>query len=403
MGKKLNRLIKRILDYPMRAKNRSLLENPPAIRKNSIVMTSTDDFSDNPLALYQYMIDHGYNEKYNITWLFEFEKNYRELNTHNVKSVKMFNGRRTRTPESFEAILSAEYVFFSHNVNWAKNFRPEQTYINLWHGCGYKGRQPGEERVIQFDYCVTTGPKYARELTTHYLCEADKLKPLGYPRNDWFKTNNSRAGEYLEELKSHAGASKAVIWMPTFRKSKVSRITTETSISEYGLPLIESLDDLATLNEKLREKELLLIVKTHVLQSEADIDYSRYTNIVRTDNDILKNEDVILYELLARTDGLVTDYSSVAIDYILADKPIAYILTDFDEYESVRGWCYDNVKDYMPGHHVYTLEEFIRYFEDVAEGNDEYSQWRSQVCEDVHSDAECYAKNVLDYFGITLD
>lgn len=398
----MSKFTRRLLGYPGRRQVRRLIADPPPVRKNSIVFTSTEDFSDNPRALYEYMIERGYNEKYEITWLFEFDENYRDLNTPNVKSVKMHDAFGQRSADSYRETLTAEYVFFSHNVNWAKNFRPEQKYIELWHGCGYKGRQPGESRVIQFDYCVTTGPKYARELTTHYLCSADKLKPLGYPRNDWFKTHKTQADRYAKGILSETGADKLVIWMPTFRKSRVARISTDTGAADLGLPLIDSQDDLRQLDEICRENNVVILVKTHVLDEDSALSYDGLANIRYADNRLLKQENVNLYELLACSDSLLTDYSSVAIDYLLLDRPIGFILSDFEEYDKVRGWCYDNVRDYMPGSHIYDFGQIEKYIRDVSAGNDRYTDQRAAVLPELQTISESYSRDILDYFGITL-
>lgn len=401
----MNKLLKRILNYPERRKVRALLADPPAVRKNTVVFTSTEDYSDNPRALYEYMIENGYNEKYEITWLFEFGKNYRELDTPNVRSLRMYNGRGQRTAASYEAILSAEYVFFSHNVNWARVFRPEQHFIELWHGCGYKGRQPGEQRVIRFDFCVTTGPKYAKELTTHYLCTPDKLKALGYPRNDWFRTSRTDAAAFADRIRREKHADTLIIWMPTFRKSRVERISTETIIGDTGLPLAGTTAELRELDGYCRERGIVILIKTHVLQAEADIPYDELTNIVLADNEVLKAENVNLYELMAHTDGLLSDYSSVAVDYLLLDRPMGFILTDFDEYEKARSWCYDNVKDYMPGQHIYTADDLKKFLSDTAEGRDGFAEARARVLPELQTELrtadDSYSRHVLDYFGIT--
>ena len=398
--KRILKKIERKRKAAIRDRVRSLRENPPAVIKNTILFVSTEDFSDNPRALYEYMIDHGYNKKYKITWLFEYEDNFRDLHTPNVRSVKMWNKYEQRTPESIEAVLTSEYLFFSHNINWAKVFQPEQHYIELWHGCGYKGRQPGETRIIHFDKCVTTGPKYARELTTHYLCEAEKLIPLGYPRNDWFRTHKTRADEYLADIKEKTDAKKVLIWMPTFRKSHVSRLETATSIGELGLPLVETQEDLSRLDELCHKKSILLIVKTHTLDAESAADYDGLTNIIHLDNPALRKENVNLYELLAQTDALLTDYSSVAVDYLLLDKPIGYILSDYDEYDRARGWCYDNVKEYMPGHHIYDKAGLEEYIADIASGRDGFTAARTRVRSELQTESESYCRDILDYFGI---
>lgn len=400
MAGKLTKIANRIVNYPERRRIRKLLAHPPEVRKNSIVFTSTEDFSDNPRALYEYMTENGYNEKYEITWLFEFEENYRDLGTPNVRSVKMFNKRHQRTAESYEAILSAEFVFFSHNVNWAKVFRPEQTFVELWHGCGYKGRQPGETRVIQFDRCVTTGPKYAKELTTHYLCSEDKLVALGYPRNDWFHTDKTNAAGFAESIKEKTGAEKLIIWMPTFRKSRVERLTTATSVGETGLPLMDSADDLKELDAYCKENGAAVAVKTHVLDADSSAVFKGLSNIIHIDNAQLKEKNVNLYEFLAKTDALLTDYSSVAIDYLLLDKPMGFILSDFDEYDKVRGWCYDNVRAYMPGEHIYTEDELRSFIKGVSSGEDGYKEARAEVLPELQTVSDSYSRDILRYFGI---
>jgi CDP-glycerol glycerophosphotransferase (TagB/SpsB family) len=117
---------------------------------------------------------------------------------------------------------------------------------------------------------------------------------------------------------------------------------------------------------------------------------------------VLKKENVNLYELMAHTDALLSDYSSAAVDYLLLDKPMGFILTDFDEYEKARSWCYDNVKDYMPGHHIYTAEDLREFLADTAAGRDAYAEARAKVLPELQTQAESYSRNVLDYFGITL-
>ena len=125
-------------------------------------------------------------------------------------------------------------------------------------------------------------------------------------------------------------------------------------------------------------------------------------SVFHTDNQVLRKEDVNLYELLAKTDALLTDYSSVAIDYLLLDRPMGFILTDFDEYEKARSWCYDNVKDYMPGHHIYKKEDLNQFISDVAEGKDPYRDARAKVRPELQTESESYCKDILDHFGITL-
>ena len=40
-----------------------------------------------------------------------------------------------------------------------------------------------------------------------------------------------------------------------------------------------------------------------------------------------------LYELIGISDGLLSDYSSVAVDYLLLDRPLGYVLADYNIYK----------------------------------------------------------------------
>ena len=63
----------------------------------------------------------------------------------------------------------------------------------------------------------------------------------------------------------------------------------------------------------------------------------------------LEMAGIQLYELLGQTDALMTDYSSVAVDYMLCDKPIAFLLEDYEAYRKNRGFVFEDPLQYMPG------------------------------------------------------
>ena len=68
-----------------------------------------------------------------------------------------------------------------------------------------------------------------------------------------------------------------------------------------------------------------------------------------------KNEQ----ELLLLSDILITDYSSIMIEFGLLNKPIIFFAYDLDNYLSnERGFYLDYKKD-LPGPVVYTTEELI--------------------------------------------
>ena len=76
-----------------------------------------------------------------------------------------------------------------------------------------------------------------------------------------------------------------------------------------------------------------LLIKKHPVQSAWNLDEKRYRNIRFVTQDMLDRERIQLYELISAGDGLISDYSSVAVDYMLLDRPLAYVLVDLEEYK----------------------------------------------------------------------
>ena len=82
MANIITRVVKGIwrrVDPSDRGKVFRMMKHPPAIRPDHIVFNSSEDYTGNPKALFLYMIEHGYNERYHITWLFEKPENYFEF------------------------------------------------------------------------------------------------------------------------------------------------------------------------------------------------------------------------------------------------------------------------------------------------------------------------------------
>lgn len=392
--------IRRRLDFSDKARVKRIIKNPPAVRPDTIVFASSPDYSGNPKALFQYMMENGYGEKYKFIWLFERKENMFDFGLPNVSTACIWNKKGEKSPAAQKAILKGRYVFYSHNVNWCKLFRPEQTFIDLWHGCGYKGKPDTEKRKLYYDYMMVTGRKYI-DITRGYLKDPDGVMlDLGYPRNESLFTKRSHAAEFLEDMKKAAGADKAVIWMPTFRKSRLPRLDTGIEQGSTGLPVLYEEKDIQEFDEWCRKEKVLVILKQHDLAAGYDYAAKDYTNLLLINDKYLMKHDADLYEMLGCSDALLTDYSSVATDYLLTDKPLGYTLDDYDEYEARRGFSFDNVKDFMPGHHIYTTEDMKAFISDIAAGKDPHSEWRARVTSEAHTYRDGFSKRILDYFNI---
>ena len=167
--------------------------------------------------------------------------------------------------------------------------------------------------MMHFDHAMVPGPVFVETKSRYWNCEKEKILALGYPRYDWMLHPSVSRGEALEKLFSDK-AMKTVIWMPTFRKSEVL-ISAENEIElPFQVPALESEAELKALDVHLRECGIFLIIKKHPLQSGWSLDEGAYTNIRYVTEEMLQKSGIQLYELVGLMDGLISDYSSIAVD-----------------------------------------------------------------------------------------
>lgn len=373
---------------------------PPDVIENRITFESGNDFSDNARALFEYMCEHGYNDKYEMIWLVREPEKFKKYEYKNVKFVRSFYGRiEMRTKECYEYAYSSKYVIYVTAVNWMSVFRKNQVLINLWHGCGYKANKGG--RKVYFDYCLVPGDVFIETKKDFFGVPAKKILPLGYPRYDLMLKESEVAAGYVRSLMEKCSADKMILWMPTYRQSTSERLNENTlDNNEFNIPLLVDAQALLTLDEYCRENKVLIVIKRHYLQIPYDFGDNVLTNIVYIQDDDLFDNDVQLYEFIHYSDALISDYSSVSVDYVLMDKPIGFALDDYEAYTISRGWVFDNPLDYMPGNHMYTMDDLKQFILEVCNGQDVHREKRNEIKSVLHKYDKDFCQRVIDTFGM---
>ena len=197
-------------------KIRRLKKFPPALVENRMLFETNDDFTDNGRALFDYLIEKGYNKKYEIVWLVHEPSKYKEYQFENVKFVQNFkNGSTIRRAEAYKYALTSKYIFYTQAFNWIGMSRRNQLFIDLWHGCGYKANKNG--RKVFFDYCLVPGDIFIKTKMEFFGCTSKKLLSFGYPRYDMMLKGSERADEYKKKLLKETDSEKLILWMPTYR------------------------------------------------------------------------------------------------------------------------------------------------------------------------------------------
>lgn len=330
-------------------------------KKNIIIFNSYPPFSDNSLALYKYIVRHRPDIMclYQVVW--GQEKNAvvpDELKSYgaNVIHKKSLHGIVT--------FLSAKYIMTTHGYFPGVRSGNGQIQVNLWHGCGYKAITENDS-VYNGDINIVTGKTYVSIHEKVFKMKPGSVYATGLPRNDLlFQHTNilGKVGINKSEYK------KIYIWMPTYRKAKLGHDEIDGEVNSFTIATMTK-EEIALLNQVLMAQNFLLIIKPHPMDSKGFENIYGFSNIKAITNEILFDKHIQLYELLSETSGLLSDYSSVVIDYLLLHKPIAMVMSDIDAYKSSRGFVFDNIKDYLPGPVITDTSSLLDYFQD-SEGID---------------------------------
>ena len=145
-----------------------------------------------------------------------------------------------------------------------------------------------------------------------------------------------------------------------------------------------------------------MAIKLHPMQKLSDITPVSFSHIRLLTNEDLKRCSLPLYELVARADALVTDYSSIYFDYLLLNRPIGFTCDDMDAYGGSRGFVVEDPFSLMPGMKISDYTGFRTFAEKAADGDDGYRDERRRVNDlvNAYQDGENAAR-LLSMLGLS--
>lgn len=369
------------------------------ISKKQILFISKPDYSDNAYFLFEYLKSHREFGKYSYIWLVDSNEQY-EIEDKYVSFCNKYSKWHVGlSMKALKAVLTSEYIFFTHASPLHKlTKRSDQNVINLWHGCGYKSIKSTNqwEKENPFDYALVPGKIFIETKSVFWACAKEKILTIGYPRYDEFKNVSSSTQKMFSHLKGEA--KKLIIWMPTYRKTELEQFAVSKIQGFFELPILESEDDLIKLDNYCTDAKTVICIKRHHYQLRYQCENLELKSIRFIDDSDISSADASLYGLLACVDGLVTDYSSVAIDFMLVDKPIGFTLNDFHEYGDTQGFVFNDPLKYMPGDHIFTFNDFIDFVNEIVNDEDRHREDRLSIMGEVHNPCDCYCERICDYF-----
>lgn len=306
-------------------------------------------FSGNPKYLFLHLHGRGRavaGQVFESTWITRDDHVLTQLRKAGLPVVD------ARTIKGFWHILRSEFLVIesgtaigsgAHDIAYERVFIGRYKIIQTWHGSPLKRinldalgdrENPG---FLEKLYKRVLRVELGRLTAILALSDADKAifetafdnratYKLGYPKNDMLVDGAEAWGVALR----YRQYAKVILYAPTFRDHP-------DALAPFTSGFLGHLDQI------LAEHNWCMLIKKHPYDRGLTVPphLGRVLDVTREEKDI--------QELLVQTDLLITDYSSVFVDFLLRDKPqIAYVY-DLDDYIARSRGMYYDLREVMPG------------------------------------------------------
>lgn len=239
-------------------------------------------------------------------------------------------------------LSTAHYIFMNDNfMPMGKlRFKENAVITQLWHAegafkkFGLDIEQPDDVRELEkkgnakLTYVVCSSEEVAPIYANAFGVSDYKVLPLGSARLDWFseEINIDRLRADFDKKYPMCKGKQLALYAPTFRDNTADD---ERILDNF---------DVASFNERFGDKYTILIrlhpqVHSNVRIPDGAVDVCNYGNVT---------------ELMRLCDFLITDYSSICMDFAIQDKPVYFYAFDLDRYERDRSFYFD-YESYVPG------------------------------------------------------
>jgi CDP-glycerol glycerophosphotransferase (TagB/SpsB family) len=268
--------------------------------------------------------------------------------------------------------------------SWSKR----KIFVNTWHGIPLKAMffaDKGDTRsslrgILQLNRKTTlfvVSSKIERSLIQKcFRIDSKKVVLTGHPRNECLLTNSSSA--ILPKNMQMPSYKKIILYCPTYRRDA----------STVFFPFKEF--DKKCFADFLEKHKIILLIREHIYNKRSQIFFSE--RILPFGFDVQGD----INSILPKVDILLTDYSSIYIDYLLVNKPIIFIPYDLATYTCRRGFLLDYTS-WTPGPKVTTYADFIKALENAISGEDGYELQRNNLKLKFHSHQTLdSSKKILD-------
>lgn len=271
-------------------------------------------------------------------------------------------------------LATSKYVFVDNyaGILSVVKFRNEVKCIQLWHAAGAikkfgwsdpetsarsdRAKLRFQQVYDRFQYIPVGSQQMADIFSESFHVDQSHFIYTGVPQTDFYfdPAAKEKASAKLTALYPIINGKKVVLYAPTFRKSSLHSMEVKLDITEF----LNSLDD-----------AYVLLIRLHPSVQEV-------TNFIEHPRVLLVNDYPHLNDLLVVSDLLITDYSSIPVEFSLLGKKMIFFTYDLADYGRTQGiWAKSSL--YFPGPIVETTSEVIQHIADPSLDHKKIDEFRN--------------------------
>ena len=299
----------------------------------------------------KYLLIHGIRENKNIRFL---TQSAAVLNTNSdiKKHIVLFGSLKGVLTLLRASQIVVDYSHWSYRNPIYFFLSLKAKKVHLWHGLTFKPVELGLiakgipylksrlfRHIVNYDLMVSTSNFWTEHLYKKYFLAKD-VENYGYPRNDVLFRKPDQldligvdVNKFNMLKKAKEKGYKLAIYSPTFRDDG------SDAFSSGNL-------NLKKLNIFLSKHNIILVLKMHPHNAHVYEDLSNILNY---------GKDFDIYPVMSLSDMMITDYSSIYIDYLIIDRPIVFFNYDYEKYLEKNRKLQTKFLDTIPG--VITREQ----------------------------------------------
>lgn len=357
---KLLLIFKPILRYFLNAVT-WLIGNTVPKQKKLILFTgsTTSHYNESGKYLYEYFSN---KEDFIAVWLTRSNTVYKYLDSQNNRNVVF-----VKSIQGMLCFLRAGTIVSTggSSPNIFRLVGNKTVTITLGHGVGPRSANAVDDELNdnplaksalsnlqylhKFDYLNFTSKFTIITIgKLQFMIPKNKRILLGYPRCDHLFDINYAVSKlndkvfYNSVFSGMGDTEKVILYSPTWRPNNRKQSLPMRLLSGF---------DIGHFDRWLENSNLYLLISVHPIV-EREYEIKHCSRIKYIEDDPL----VDINQIIMEADLLITDYSSIATDYMIMDRPVLYVMPDYDFYL----YEYGMIEDFrlnLPGYEAKTFDE----------------------------------------------